>query len=37
LRKKHNYDSGVAGFAPGVAGQNGRVAGGGETPPPEVK
>jgi len=34
LRKKHAYGDRVAGFDPGVAGQNGRVAGGGETPPP---
>jgi hypothetical protein len=34
LRKRHGYDAKVAGFAAGVAGQNGRVAGGGATPPP---
>jgi len=34
LRKKYGYGGKVAGFAPGVAGQNGRVAEGGATPPP---
>ena len=34
LRAAHGYGAGVAGLAPGVAGQNGRVAGGGETSPP---
>jgi len=34
LKKLHAYGGRVAGFLPGVAGQNGRVAGGGETPPP---
>jgi hypothetical protein len=33
LRAAHSYDGKVAGFEVGVAGQNGRVAGGGEAPP----
>ena len=37
LRKKCNYGAVVAGFGPGVAGQTGEVAGGGETPPPPKK
>jgi hypothetical protein len=37
LKKKYGYGEGVAGFWPGVAGQNGEVAGGGETPPPAPK
>jgi hypothetical protein len=37
LRKKCNYGAGVAGFGPGVAGQTGEVAGGGETLPPPQK
>ena len=37
LRKIPAYAAGVAGLRAGVAGQNGRVAGGGETPPPAVK
>jgi hypothetical protein len=37
LRKKYNYEGKVAGFDPGVAGQNGEVAGGGKTPPPPPK
>ena len=37
LRKKYDYAEGVAGFGPGVAGQNGPVAAGGETPPPPPK
>jgi len=44
LRKLHDYDGKkgggtlpLAGFAPGVAGQNGRVAAGGETPSPPLK
>ena len=37
LRKKHAYGDGVAGFTEGVAGQNGELAGGGETPPPPQK
>jgi hypothetical protein len=34
LKKTHAYGDRVAGFGPGVAGQTGEVAGGGETPPP---
>jgi hypothetical protein len=37
LRKKCNYGAGVAGFGPGVAGQNGEVAGGDKAPPPAPK
>jgi len=37
LRRAHGYGGKVAGFRPGVAGQNGGVAGGGQTPPPWVK
>jgi hypothetical protein len=37
LRKKYNYPAGVAGLGSGVAGQNGPVAGGGETLPPPQK
>ena len=36
LRTACTYDAKVAGFKPGVAGQNGRVAGGGATPPPAL-
>lgn len=36
LKKLHAYDGRVAGFGPGVAGQNGEVAGGGKTPPPPL-
>ena len=31
---RHDYNAKVAAFSPGVAGQNGRVTGGGKTPPP---
>lgn len=34
LRRKYGYESNLAGFDGGVAGQNGRLAGGGQTPPP---
>jgi len=37
LRKTYGYDAKVAGFAPGVAGQKGEVAGGGKTTPPPQK
>ena len=37
LRKTYGYGGKVAGFEPGVAGQNGEVAGGGKTPPPPPK
>jgi DNA primase catalytic core len=37
LRAAHGYDGKVTGFKTGVAGQNGRVAGGGEAPPPPRK
>jgi len=37
LRKKCGYDGKVAGLGPGVAGQKGEVAGGGQTPPPPPK
>jgi DNA primase len=37
LREAHGYDGKVTGFKTGVAGQNGRVAGGGEAPPPPRK
>ena len=36
LKKLHAYGGRVAGFGPGVAGQNGEVAGGGKTPPPPL-
>ena len=33
---RHDYKTNLTGFTPGVAGQNGHLAGGGETaPPPE--
>ena len=32
----HDYESNLAGFGPGVAGQNGHLAGGGQTGPPPV-
>jgi hypothetical protein len=35
-RLRHDYKTNLAGFGPGVAGQNGHLAGGGETPPPPV-
>ena len=31
---RHDYETNLTGFAGGVAGQNGHLAGGGETPPP---
>ncbi len=37
LRKKCNHGAGMAGFGEGVAGQNGQMAAGGETPPPPKK
>jgi DNA primase len=37
LKKKYGYSEGVAGFVPGVAGQNGEVAGGDKAPPPAPK
>lgn len=37
LKKKYGYSEGVAGFGPGVAGQNGEVAGGDKAPPPAPK
>lgn len=37
LRKKYGYAEGVAGFGPGVAGQNGEMAAGGEAPPSPQK
>ena len=37
LRKTHNYDEGVTGFAAGVAGQKAGVAAGSETPPAPQK
>jgi hypothetical protein len=37
LRKTYGYGGKVAGFAPGVAGQNGEVAEGGKTTPPPQK
>jgi hypothetical protein len=33
---RHDYKTNLAGFEAGVAGQNGHLAGGGETPPPPV-
>jgi len=33
---RHGYNSKLAGFGTGVAGSNGHLAGGGETPPPPV-
>jgi DNA primase catalytic core len=36
LRRPCNYESNLAGFGPGVAGQNGHLAGGGQTGPPPV-
>jgi len=33
---RHGYNSKLAGFGTGVAGLNGHLAGGGETPPPPV-
>ena len=31
---RHDYKTNLTGFSRGVAGQNGHLAGGGETPPP---